>query len=166
MSEASLPRDSLFQLNVLIWATFPQPLNAPWNPVLLNAGYELWSVELPLEAGLAELAALSASNPAIGPNPVADVVLQRQGSDRYVLVECKATSFGAASEHAPQARGLIVAGANVATRLGLAPGSTAEVCYLVPAEDAASMDTGLIEIATEVSEQGSRSVTLAPSDCR
>ena len=147
-------RDCLFQLNALVWATFPQPAGAPWNPALLNAGYNLWAVERPLDAGVAERAAISASHPTVQPNPVADVVLYSQGGERYILIECKASSFGAGSEHAPQARGLIVGGGRVVPRLGLVPSATAEVCYLVPGEEVDSMDRGLLDMAREAFAQG------------
>ena len=86
---------------MLIWAAFPQPTEAPWSPVLLNAGYILWSVEQPLYAGIAELGRLHASNPQIKPNPVADAVLHHEQNGTYVLIECKPSSFGVNSEWAP-----------------------------------------------------------------
>lgn len=162
MANTSLERDSLFQLNVLIWASFPQPIDAPWAPVLRNAGYILWSVEQPLYAGPAELARLQTSNPQIQPNPVADGVLHREKDGAYALMECKPSSFGTSSQWAPQARGLIVAGGNVAARLGLAGSPSAEVCYLVPADDTQPMDTTLAELAGQVSDQGFTTCPTGP----
>jgi hypothetical protein len=163
MADVQLVRDSLFQLNVLIWACFPQAPGAPVTPVLREAGYELWSVEQPLNADIAELARLRNSEPQVQPNPVADGVLRRQGKGDYVLVECKASSFGSASQQAArQARGLVVAGGNVAPRLGVAGTASAEVCYLVPATDVEPMDETLIELVAEVSGQNFRHCPTGP----
>ncbi len=149
-----LERDSLFQLNLLIWASLPQPPGAPVTPAVHNAGYVLWALEQPLDAGLAELARLRASGPQINPNPTADGVLRELRSDTYVLIECKPGSFDVGSGRAPQARGLIAAGGNAASRLGLGRTASAEACYLVPLDEAPSMDATLVALAGEVAGQG------------
>lgn len=139
MVHEGLAADNLFQLNVLIWGLLPLPPGAPVAPVLSNLGYRLRYVEFPLNAGVGELGDLQAASPRIGPNPVADLVLERNTDDRYVLVECKASSYGAESSTADQGRGLLVAGARVRARLGVATG-TAEACFVVPASQASEMD--------------------------
>lgn len=154
MTEPVLARDNLFQLNCLIWATFPQPKDAPVTPLLRNAGYILWAVEQPLPSSFAELAGLKAANVKIEPNPVADVVFHRAGKKTYTFVECKPSSFGVESGSSPQARGLIMAGGNVPSRLGLSGKQLGEVCYLVPADDAKSVDATLIEIRKQMDQQG------------
>lgn len=162
MADSTLARDNLFQLNVLLWACSPQPASAPVTPVLFNAGYGLWSVEQPLDAGVAELARLRSAAIDIRPNPVVDVVLHQDTRREYVLVECKPSSFGIGSEWAPQARGIIVAGGNAAARLGLSGHLTAEACYLVPAEDAGAVDRTLLELAGQVAAQGLPTCSTAP----
>jgi len=152
MVDSTLTRDNLFQLNILVWASFPHPIDAPVTPVLRNAGYILWSIERPLNAGVAELARLRKTT-EIQPNPVVDAVFEHARTNTYVLVECKPSSFGVNSEWAPQARGMIVAGGNAASRLGLSVGAVAELCYLVPADDAQATDTTLATLAAEVSGQ-------------
>lgn len=147
-----LTRDNLFQLNVIVWATFPQPDDAPVTPVLRRLGYTLHSIERPLDPSVTDLAALRTSEPSIQPAPVTDAVLEHRDDDKYVLVECKPGSFGSESGRAAQARGLIVAGAHVRARLGLATGS-AEVCLIVPSEDCDSMDGSAVQIREEVAEQ-------------
>lgn len=153
MVNSTLTRSNIFQLNILVWASLPQPVGAPVTPVLRNAGYILWSIENPLNAGVAELARLRKAT-EIQPNPVVDAVFEHARTNIYVLVECKPTSFSVNSEWAPQARGMIVAGGNAVSRLGLSVGATAELCYLVPADDAQATDTTLVTLATEVSGQG------------
>ena len=154
MGNGSSPRDSLFQLNTLVWASFPQPSGSPVTPVLRNAGYVLYAIEQPLTASVAEAAQLKRLRLDVQPNPVADAVLHNQDKNAYVLVECKPSSFGPDSYECPQARGMIVAGANVASRLGLSRNSVSEVCYLVPAGDAGQTDATLLSLLNQVSGHG------------
>lgn len=154
MTNSILTKDNLFQLNCLVWASFPQPPDAPVTPVLRNAGYTLWSIEQPLDAGVAELARLKGATLQIQPNPAVDVVFYHSGNKIYTLTECKPSSFGVDSEWSPQARGLIVAGGNVPSRLGVSGKQLGEVCYLVPADDAESVDATLIELCKQVTSQG------------
>lgn len=149
MTVNALERDCLFQLNVLIWATFPQPANSPITPVIRAAGYELYSIEQPLQASLGERPALQASSTAIHPNPVADVVLHNGGDSLYVLVECKPGSFGPDSSNCRQARGMIAAGGRVRARLQVAHGE-AEVSYALPADEATAMTQTLVTLRGEV----------------
>lgn len=153
MVNSTLTRNNLFQLNMLVWASFPHPINAPITPVLRNGGYILWSIEHPLNADAAELARLRKAA-EIKPNPVVDAIFEHARTNTYVLVECKPTSFNINSEWAPQARGMIVAGGNAVSRLGLSAGAAAELCYLVPADNAQATDTTLVTLTTEVSSQG------------
>jgi len=161
LADPGLARDCLFQLNVLIWACWPQPPEAPVTPALRRAGYQLFWIEQPLEAGLSVLARQRASGLPIGPNPVADAVLRR--GDAFTLLECKPSSFSPASEASAQARGLIVAGANLPARLPGLPGTASgEVCYLVPWEDTAAMDATLMELASEVVGEGLAACPTGP----
>lgn len=154
MSNAALAKDNLFQLNTLLWASFPQPMDAPVTPVLRNSGYMLWAIERPLDASVVELAHLRKATFEIQPNPVVDVVLYHDENRTYVLTECKPSSFGVKSDWTPQARGMIVAGSNVASRLGVSGKRDSELCYLVPADDTQSTDATLTALRKEVSSQG------------
>jgi hypothetical protein len=152
MANSTLTRDNLFQLNCLIWASFPQPVGAPVTPVLRNAGYALFRIEQPLDASVAELARFRETSAAlqIQPNPVVDVVFHNTKNNTYTLTECKPSSFGVDSEWSPQARGLIVAGGNLSSRLGVGGKPAGELCYLVPEEDVQSVDATLIELCNQV----------------
>jgi hypothetical protein len=145
--------DNLFQLNVLIWGLFALPPGAPVTPILRDLGYRLRYVEYPLQAGVGELADVQAAMPRIGPNPVADLVLERSTDDRYVLTECKASSYGADSSTAEQGRGLLVAGARVRARLGVASGK-AEASFVLPAPQANEMDATIGAMQQQVTDAG------------
>jgi hypothetical protein len=151
--DSDLERDCLFQLNAIVWATFPQPPGAPITPVLGQAGFEFWSMEQPLDATLPELPALRSSTPRVAPNPVADAVLYRASSGTYVFLEFKPTSFSPQSDRTPQVRGLIVAGGNAAGRLPSGPGKEAEVSCLVPGSQCRDMETTLQQLVQEVRDQ-------------
>ncbi len=154
MAETPRERDHLFQLNVLIWASFPQPEGAPYSPVLLNKGYHLYSVEQPLHADLAELASINSSNPRVHPNPVADVTLYNRDTEVVVLMECKPSSFSVESDRCPQVRGLLVAGASIRKRVPIGGLPSAEVCCIVPLGDVDRMAQTLRELTQQVTEQG------------
>jgi hypothetical protein len=154
MPDSALEKDNLFQLNTLVWASFPQPVGAPVTPVLRNAGYTLYAIEKPLEASVAEKAQLNKSTLEIRPNPTIDVVLSREKVSTYILVECKPSSFGLNSDWTSQARGLIVAGGSIASRLGVSGKSTSEMCYLVPNEDTQSTDATLVALHKEMLSKG------------
>ena len=133
MVSENLAARALFQLNTIIWAALPGPGDAENNPLLAARGYAIWSLEQPLPAPLTEKDRIAAVPEPTSGEPVADIVLFNEARDRYVIIECKRSSFGINAEDAPrQARGLIAAGGDITHRsLGIATG-TGEVCYVVP----------------------------------
>ena len=150
MGNYALERSSLFQLNALIWATLPQPPTAPVKPVLRNLGYRLFSIEQPLEASIGQRESIQARNPPVGVAPVADVLLEFVGSSHFIVIECKASSFGVASDQTRQARGLILASCDIVQRgLPITTGS-AEVCYVVPGDDNNAMESTLLSLQAEL----------------
>ena len=150
MDNCGLEGSSLFQLNVLIWATLPQPSCAPAKPILRNLGYCLFSIEQPLEASISQRVSLQARTPPVSIAPVADALLENAGSSHFVVTECKRSSFGVESDQIRQARGLILAGSDITQRgLPITAGS-AEVCYTVPGGDIRAMEATLISLQAEL----------------
>lgn len=122
----------LFQINTIIWAAMPGPASADNNALLAAQGYTIWSLEQRLSAPLTERERIKAISESTTVDPVADVMLFNEARNRYVIVECKSSSFGIASSNTQQARGFIAAGGDITRRgLGITTGS-GEVCYLVP----------------------------------
>lgn len=156
MASSDLSSDNLFQLNTVIWASFPQPVGAPVTPVLKNSGYDLFAIEKPLDASLTEKTQLNKVDLEIQPNPVADVVLFCAKDHSYPIIECKPSSFGLCSGWTPQARGMVVAAGSVASRLGVSGRSVSEMCYLVPADDTQSTDATLVTLQSEIVTKGLR----------
>ena len=150
MANHALESSSLFQSNVLIWATLPQPSCAPVKPILRNLGYCLFSIEQPLQASISQRASLQAQTPPVSIAPVADALLENAGSSHFVVTECKPSSFGVESDQTRQARGLILAGSDIMLRgLPITAGS-AEVCYIVPGGDIDAMEATLISLKEEL----------------
>ena len=150
MTNHALEGSSLFQLNVLIWATLPQPSCAPVKPILRNLGYCLFSIEQPLQASIRQRVSLQAQTPPVSTAPVADALLENAGSSHFVVTECKPSSFGVESDQTRQARGLILAGSDIMQRgLPITAGS-AEVCYIVPGGDIDAMEATLISLQAEL----------------
>ena len=131
MADPALERSGLFQLNVLIWATLPQPSSAPVNPILRNLGYSLFSIEQPLEPSITQRASLQERMPPVIIAPVADVLLENPRQSHFVVMECKPSSFGVESYETRQARGFILAGGDIAYRGLPTTAGSAEVCYVV-----------------------------------
>ena len=165
MANHALEGSSLFQLNVLIWATIPQPSCAPVKPILRDLGCCLFSIEQPLQASIRQRVSLQARTLSVSMEPVADALLENAGSSRFVVTECKPSSFGVESDQTRQARGLILAGSDIMQRgLPITAGS-AEVCYIVPGGDIGAMEATLISLRAElqVSNRESRHGGCAPT---
>lgn len=119
MTDSALESSSVFQLNILIWATFPQPPNAPVDPILHKLGYRLFSIEQPLEPNIRDREVLRTRYAStVSGAPVADALLEIVSASHFVITECKSSSFGVGSDNSRQARGLILAGGGI-TRRGL-----------------------------------------------
>ena len=131
---SSLAKSSLFQLNLLLWATMPCAPTSPIRSALLDWGYTALSIEQRLPANANARSRIDQAKADIGPNPTPDVVLVNTNLERFVLVELKPDSFGPDTTQAKQLRGLLVAAGDITRRgMNIASG-TAEVCYVLPHE--------------------------------
>ncbi|MFB5065731.1 MAG: hypothetical protein ACE3NC_00890 [Candidatus Wallacebacter cryptica] len=101
--------DPLFQLNLMLWLSLPQPAGGRITPILHDAGFKAhWiSPKLTLSQEIAEKLRQKGirSNQSVAP----DLMLKRSGEDQFVLVECKKSGFGLDSiKPTKQAVGLLV----------------------------------------------------------
>ena len=156
MADHALESSNLFQLNVLIWATLPQPYSAPVNPILRNLGYCLFSIEQPLEPSITQRESLQSRRPSVRIAPVADVLLDNPGKSHLVVMECKSSSFGIESHQARQARGFILAGGDIMRRGLPITKRSAEVCYVVPGTNADAMGETLASLQAKLQEDGAQ----------
>jgi hypothetical protein len=114
-----LEQDPLFQLNLMIWLSWPSPVV---SPMFYDNGYELYLIAPSLPVPVpAQITARSATPPLrmVG-SPRPDLLLRHREHTKLITLECKASSFSANTDQAYQATALLVCtGEHVATVLGL-----------------------------------------------
>lgn len=118
---SDLARDPLFQLNLMIWLSWP-PSPSIRNPIFQKKGFELLYLGLTLSVPPA--ATLRAKNhiPSVplGLSPRPDLLLYSRGTSHFIPLECKATSFSMSSiEKVTQAGSLLACtGKEIAQSMG------------------------------------------------
>lgn len=130
----------------------PGPAGVNNNALLATRGYTIRSLEQRLPAPLTERERIMAISEPTAVEPVADIVLLNEARNRYVIVECKGSSFGinAAPRNTRQARGFIAAGGDITRRgLGITTGS-GEVCYVVPHPEQNAQSATLAECSAQL----------------
>lgn len=146
-------KDPVYQVNLMLHLLMPAPpAEAPIRPLLYENGFGLHSVErsLPLPVRVREAARRHSLSIVDAPAP--DVVAHDLAST-YLVLECKASSFGTGSTNAHQARGLILAAGDLREPLGLpATCPTPHGClvYLMPQEHAEAMLCTIAELRNEL----------------
>jgi hypothetical protein len=162
MPEAGFAQTPLFQLNLLIWLSWPS--RPVLEPVFHANGFALFrlgqTVAVPLTARLGARGADPSR--AIGEAVSPDLLLRHRERPALITLECKVHSFGPASSAAGQATGLLACtGPHIASTLGLEPphGWRAFPLYAVSHPEQAAMATTLATLAGELARAG---VTIAP----
>src|SRR5215213_3763670 len=93
---ASVPfrQDALFQLNLLIWLSWPARPGV--YPLFRDHGFELYRLSQEVDVPVAaRLAAASATPPIpVSQRVSADLLLRHQARQRLITLECKVSSFG------------------------------------------------------------------------
>lgn len=152
-------RDPLFQLNVLLWLAQPQPqwARADIRPLLYEQGFVVYAIA-PLLAVPPDLL-LACRQRRIGMQDRVrpDVVLARQKDGRFAFAECKASSFGAASSTADQARTLLLlSGPRAAEVMGLASGKALNsiLGFFLPEQHSAPIAQTLGELNADLISNG------------
>ncbi len=108
MNVDEIVEDPLYQLNLTLWLLQPLRDGYPLNPLLREAGYELFAISpgMPLGPALRETVTSGSVDSAVEPGP--DLLLSRDERGEFVVWECKSQLFGAESSSARQARGLLL----------------------------------------------------------
>ena len=152
--------DPLFQLNTVLWMLQPLP-DAPGatRPVLHHAGYRVRALgkKLTVPAGVERLLAVTL-NLRGAPEP--DVLASAPPADPWLVIECKASSFGTDSSANDQAMKIIARAKDLSLVGGGPPGADlpGHVVYLTRREQAADLQATLKALATRVAGTG-----LAPA---
>jgi len=142
----------LFQLNLMIWLSFPMRAGK-YHPVFRANGYELYSIAPPIPLSIFVVARAGAADPPLDmvTRPAPELVLRHGAGRRLLTLECKASSFGPDTTQARQAMGLISSsGPHLSGIFGLeAPdGWTADVLFAVSHPQQTDMDSCL-EVLTQ-----------------
>ena len=117
---SDLLEDPLFQLNALLWLAQPLPVLAEIVPLFHAKGFTVYAIApslgLPPDVRLAAQEAGIDVQERVRP----DVVLANEGDGKFLVTECKKSSFGTESTTAEQSRSLLlVSGPRTAEVLGL-----------------------------------------------
>jgi hypothetical protein len=119
MSQVSFVPTPLFQLNLMLFLTWPAPPSFV-EPIFQREGFVLRSIApsigVPLDALLRVQAASLPIRPTVSPN----VLLEQSDQQQLLLIECKLSSFGPESSTSQQARALLAChGSYLAERIGV-----------------------------------------------
>ena len=153
----SLCKDPLFQLNLAIWLTQPQPPdNVAIDPIFYRSGLSIYSIgpllSLPPEVRINAFEKLDCQDKACP-----DLVLMNSERIKICLLECKASSFGIRSNTARQARTLLLmAGPIVSDILGLGRNwrNCGILCYLIGPNQSGQLEDTLQTLQREIKDNG------------
>lgn len=150
-----LCKDPLFQLNLSIWITQPQPPKYFYvYPLFYESGLSIYSIG-PLLTLLPDIRLAVAGKIDCQDGTRPDLVLQTKESKKYCILECKSSSFGSDSSTAKQARTLLlVTGPILSEVLGLGTRGQNEgiLCYLIGSNQAEMLETTLGTLEEEIKE--------------
>ncbi len=163
-SDTLLVSDTVFQLNVLLWALEDLPNSTDIQPVLREAGYELESLgrRLLVPSGdkavsvLRELAGTADLSPC---HP--DLCIINQNHPVTLVVELKSHGFGGKSSNTRQAVKLIVASHDLSESYAETQPRPGHVVYATVKHDAAQLEKTLQDLSESIKSKG---VPAAPTD--
>jgi hypothetical protein len=131
---SDLISDPLFQLNALLWMAQPLPKEAAAVaplPILHESGFTVYAIAPALAPPPDVRQRASAARVEMQDGARPDVVLRNSAEEKYLLVECKKSSFGPDSDNSRQARTLLLlSGPYAAKSLGLS--ENVLLSYLMP----------------------------------
>ncbi|MCY4193595.1 MAG: hypothetical protein OXF04_04765 [bacterium] len=123
-----LAGDPVFQLNCILWMLQPLPpelqrAREGTGPVavLHDAGYRLHALGKPLTA-TPNVERFLAAEMGLKGRPAPDAIASAPSEERWLVVECKKSSFGAQSSTAKQAINLLARADDLSIVAGTAPG--------------------------------------------
>jgi hypothetical protein len=147
--------DPVFQLNAGLWMLIPAHPESGTRPLLREVGYALDSIERSLHIPFEMRERVGNYAGTTGPTSP-DLVACAAHTPRWLALECKRSSFGAASSTAEQARKLILLAADLRRPLGLSDDSdgSGAVGYLTRASEATDLNSTLDKLRAEAVASG------------
>jgi hypothetical protein len=150
MKTAELIRDSVFQLNLLIWMAKEQPPTGyVVRPLFFENGFAVLYIEQPFPFPEETLAAIRNSPGKISEKPEPELLLGRMSDKKALYFEAKANSFSPASDTARQARAHLLAAGEAFAEV-MAPLQFCLLCYVVPDDKRLLMAECLQELAADL----------------
>jgi hypothetical protein len=148
--------DPLFQLNTVLWMLQPLPdARGATRPVLHHAGYRVRALgkKLTVPAGVERLL-VGTLNLRGAPEP--DVLASAPPADPWLVIECKASSFGTDSSTRDQAMKIIARARDLSLVGGSPPGADlpGHVVYVTRGDQAADLQATLHALAARVAGAG------------
>lgn len=156
-------RDSVFQLNLLVWMSKEQPEEAYCvRPVFHVAGFEWMAIEQPFRLPVETAKRIEQINEdgaiRIHSHPEPELVLKRNRDQSALYFEAKKSSFDIASSNSSQARGHLVATGPAFAEVN-APLERALLIYVVPEDATDAMRPCLNALSDQL-----RTLDLVPGD--
>jgi hypothetical protein len=148
--------DPLFQLNTVLWMLQPLPgERGATRPVLHNAGYRVWALGKRLTAA-PEVERLLAVKLNLRGAPEPDVLASAPPAHPWLVVECKASSFGVDSSTIDQAMKVIARARDLSLVGGSPPGTElpGHVVYVTRREHASDLQATLDALASKAAAVG------------
>jgi len=150
----NLCKDPLFQLNLVIWLTQPQP---PQNfyvyPLFYNSNLNLYSIGPLLTLPLNIRLQISKGNLDCQDATRPDLILEGGEKNKFCILECKASSFGPNSSTAKQARTLLlISGPIISEVLGIGMRGKNEgiLCYFSGSNQIEMIEDTLRNLTQEI----------------
>lgn len=158
-----MPQQHLFQLNLLLNLSLPTA-SPDITPIFANNGFEIVSIGPIVATKAATLALLKANGLQVQAAAAPELILGNHQKMKSLIFECKASSFGANTTQAFQARALLSDDAQyIAEFLGLPdPGSwEGALSYVVEAPHEINMMSTLEELSAEIRGLGAETANCA-----
>jgi len=146
-------KDPLFQLNLAIWITQPQPSTYFYiYPLFYKSGLNIYSIG-PLLTLPPDIRHKVSDKIICQDSARPDLVLELKDKKRFCFLECKSSSFGPESSSSNQARTfLLLAGPIISEVLGIGQRGDNEgiLCYFLGSNNAVLMQKTLEQLTEEI----------------
>jgi len=144
--------DPLFQLNIAIWLSQPIPEYFFIKPVFYQAGLSIYSISPSLTLPIDIRLIISESHVNAQDCVKPDLVLKSDKKPRFVIVECKKSSFGKLSSTAEQSRTLMLLSGPILSEVlgGKISNITGILCYLTQFDQISPLERTLSELTDEL----------------
>lgn len=147
--------DPLFQLNLVLFLSFPSPPGGRITPVFYNSGFRILSLSRRISLPLPLIGLIEGNSVAVQHSAKPEAILKHTTLNRLLLIECKKSSFSSTSSTANQAVTLLAAQGNVLRdALGFSRSNSwsSELLYIVKSADEELLSICLQELSENLNQ--------------